>query len=163
MKKSLILSLSLLLSSAAISQVNEDLRTVHTLHRGHHNLKMIGDDTKAMIDVLFDSQDKKRRRGYVWKFKKVQIPGIDEPVTLQVHEGIHASKKINEDECRVGSYFNTFVNDKYKLQRIEYLKPNEERAMLIYIIRGKQFGLDNRQEANLVKDYLLDLLESNKG
>jgi hypothetical protein len=94
----------------------------------------------------------KRKKGkYLWKIKKVSIPGLNNLITFQIHQGI-AGKLTNG-----GGYFHTFENEKYKGNLLSKLKDTEQVAVISYVKSGRTYGLCDEFEIKIVQDYLLSI------
>lgn len=134
---------------------------MHTLFiGGNQNFQIVGEDSKKLVDSLFAHYPKTNRKGYIWKFKNVAIPGIEEPVTLQVHQGLygeHVEHSEDSTKCKNGHYFTTFTSEKYKQQRLANKKPNEQDAITIYIKEGRKYGISDVEDAKIAKAFLLAL------
>ncbi len=126
--------------------------------RGSRDFQIVGQASFTMIDALFTAFPKTKKKGYIWKFKQVNVPGLDAPVTFQVHQGLYGTNS-NEaadstSKCKGGFYFNTFTSEKYKEIRLNQNRPNEQPAILIYVKRGRNFAIGTKEEAELIKTYL---------
>lgn len=137
---------------------DEDPQFRRLVVAGNYNFQIVGDDSDVLIDSLFAKFPKTKRKGYIWKFKNVEIPGIDEALTFQVHQGLYGEER-DTTKCSNGHYFTTFTNEKYKQQRLANQTPYEQGAITIYLKRGRQYGVDTCEEADLVKAFLLSLYE----
>lgn len=116
-----------------------------------------GENVLPYIDSLFAQFSNKKKRGYVWKFKNVQIPGISNPVTFQIHQGIRGAKEkdsCSTSNCGGGSYFHTFTSETYKETLLSRKKENEKDALIVYIKRGRFYGLKSKEDAEIAKTYL---------
>lgn len=152
MKKSITLFVFTIFSSYfCFSQMNEDCKITHLIAGGGHNFQITGNQSGIMVDSLFTNLPEVKRKGYVWKFKNVYIPSLDQYVTFQVHQGVAGV------ESNGRGYFNTFVSEKYKAERLERKKENEKLAIIIYVKRGRNHVLKTDEEAKIVKDYLLSI------
>ena len=162
MKKSLILLATLLIcTTATFSQTKDDLKVVKMIIQGNYSFEFIGDKSSDLVDSLFTAFPKTKRKGYIWKFKNIQIEGIEEALTFQVHQGIYGTYPDSDTTaCKGGCYFNTFMNEKYKKERLIKMKETEENAILIYIKEGKQYGISTREEAEIVEAFIFALYES---
>jgi hypothetical protein len=155
MKKSLLLSLFVLLvSGISFSQSNNDCTLTNLKAGGGYNYQIIGEVSEQMVDTLFVNLPETKRKGYVWKFKNINIPGIDESLTFQVHQGIAGSEQNGR------GYFNTFESEKYKTERLARKTENEKPAIIIYVKHGRNHVLKTPEEAKIVKEYLLSLFEA---
>lgn len=141
--------LTLLTTFTSFSQTSDECNITHLIAGGGRNFQIIGDDSGKMIDSLFTNLPDTKRKGYVWKFKRIYIPGIDQSLTFQVHQGIAGS----EENGR--GYFNTFVSEKYKNERLARKKDTEKPAIIIYVKHGRNHIIKTEEEAKIVKDYLL--------
>lgn len=126
-----------------------------------YDYQIIGDSSEVLVENLFNEFTKVKRKGYIWKFKNVDIPGLEEPVTLQIHQGMHGITNHEGDSsyCKNGSYFTTFTSEKYRQKRLTNQKPNEKLAVLVYIKRGRKFAIVDYKEAKLVEEYLNDFMK----
>jgi hypothetical protein len=150
MKKIMILfALTFFTSHSSFSQNSEKSNLTCLIAGGGKNFQMIGNESNTMIDSLFTNLPKTKRKGYIWKFKNVQIPGLDSPVTFQVHQGL--SGKGNKGNV----YFTTFTSEKYKKDRLAQNIDSEEPAIIIYVKRGRKHILKTEEEVKNVKQYLL--------
>lgn len=161
MKNSIVLlSLLFLTSNLAYAQDSSQCSMTNFITGGGRNFKITGSESSSFADSLFSHFPQTKRKGYIWRFKKVMIPGFDESVTLQVHQGISGTYNNSDSDtstCNRGSYFNTFTSEKYKQSRIAQNKPSEQPALLIYVKRGRNYGLKTKEEAEFVRKYLLSL------
>lgn len=152
MKKSVILFVLTIFSYYfSYSQSNEDCNITYLIAGGGHNFQIIGDQSEIMVDSLFSNFPETKREGYVWKFKNVSIPGLDQSISFHVYQGLAGSDE-NGNE-----YFNTFVSEKYKTERLSRIKESEESAIIIYVRKGKKHVLRTDDEAKIVKDFLLSI------
>jgi len=152
MKKILLLfALTFFTSYSSFSQNTEKCTLTCLIAGGGRNFQMIGNESNTMIDSLFTNLPNTRRKGYVWKFKNIQIPGLEYPVTFQVHQGL-AGKEDNRK-----GYFNTFTSEKYKTERLSRKKDTEKSAIIIYVKQGKNHILKTEEESKIVKEYLLSI------
>lgn len=127
---------------------------------GGTHLVIVGEDSEKLADALFAQFPDTKRNGYKWKFKKVSIPGIEEPLTLQVHQGVYGTRNTangSSGGCCNETYFHTFDNEKYKQQKLATQKETEERAITIYLKRGRNFDAATKEEAEIIKNYLTTL------
>ena len=155
--KSIIVISAFLLSITASAQCNANGKLTGLISGGNHNFKMVGDESNVLIDSLFANLPKTKRKGYTWKFKNVQIPGVSEPVTFDVRQGVHGLSKSNSQSscCGSTSYFHTYTSEKYRQERLKIRTESEKDAVIIYVKKGKRFGLEDKKEIELVKEYLL--------
>lgn len=164
MKKALIFYISfLIISGSSFAQNSENCSMHHLIIGGNHNFQIVGEDSKTFIDSLFAHYPKTKRKGYIWKFKNVAVPGIEEPVTLQVHQGLygeHLEHAKDSTKCKNGHYFTTFTSERYKQQRLDNKKSNEQDAVTIYIKEGRNYGISNVEDAKIVKAFLISFYES---
>ncbi len=163
MKNSLII-LCFILSSVNLSNAQniDQCKMTELITGGGRNFQITGNDSNAFADSLFSHFPKMKRKGYIWKFKKITIPGIEEPLTLQVHQGLSRTfnnSNCDTSKCNKGSYFNTFTSEKYKQIRISQNKVTEQPALLIYVKRGRNYGLKTKEEAEIVRTYLLTICQ----
>ena len=161
MKKSLLLA-SLLIVSCFQSQAQdtEEIEMTSLITGGGKNFQIIGDESGAFVDSMFAQLPETKRKGYVWKFKKVQVPGIAEPLTFQVHQGIKGTNDINstaKSDHKGSMYFHTFTSEKYKQSLLDNQKTTEELAIVIYLRRGRNHAIQTNEEAELVEHYLRSL------
>ena len=136
-----------------------DFSTAATRH-----LKISGTESSVFIASLFTRFPETKRKDYTWKFKNVLIPGIEKPLTLQVHQGITGiEKKVVDDSTSSCSYtyFHTFMNDENKAKLLTEKKPSEQDAILIYIKRGRKKVIKTKEELKLVEEYILSLYPKN--
>ena len=163
MKQSLILLFAAFaFINYSTAQTPETYKITQLITGGGHNFQVIGTDSHAFVDSLFTQFSGTKRKGYVWKFRKVEIPGISEPVTLQVHQGIkgyYEKEKCDTNSCGGGSYFHTFTSEKYKKSLLSRKTDLEHPAIIIYIKRGRQYGLKTKEEAEIAKAYLRSIFE----
>ena len=160
--KNLLIILTLLFVFNANAQ-NTNINKVNQLVTGGgHNFEVIGIESYAFIDSLFSHFPQTKRKGYIWKFKNVHVPGIENPVTLQVHQGLSGGSVNNNVDttiCKPGSYFNTFTSEKYKQKRLSQSPASESPAILIYIKRGRNYVVSSKSESELIRNYLLSIYE----
>ena len=163
MKQSLILLFALFsAANYSAAQDSDPIQFPQLITGGGHNFQVIGTDSHAFVDSLFTQFSGTKRKGYVWKFRKVEIPGISEPVTLQVHQGIkgyYEKEKCDTNSCGGGSYFHTFTSEKYKKSLLRRKTELEHPAIIIYIKRGRQYGLKTKEEAEIARAYLRSIFE----
>jgi len=153
MKKYILLS-SVLFSSILCLANDKPAESVNLLKAGGGwNFQITGKENSAKyINALFSNFPETKKKGYVWKFKNIEIDGIDHELTFQVHKGI-SGKKDNG-----AGYFHTFTSEKYKNQLLANQQQNESEALIIYVKDGRKHPLKSMDEATLVKDYLMSLL-----
>jgi hypothetical protein len=97
MKKSIFLTV--LLSGFGLtsySQMTTQCNINTLIAGGGNNFEIIGEESNLMVDSLFSNLPNTKRKGYKWKFKNIIIPGIDTPLSFQVHQGMR-DVKIMED------------------------------------------------------------------
>ena len=164
MKKTLILCIfTLFVLTSSFSQTSEDCTISQLVINGKHNFQVIGNDVNPFIDSLFSHYPKTKRKGYIWKFKKISISGLEDPITLHVHQGIYGRTAQNESDstkCNGGFYFTTFTSKKYRRYRLDNLKENEQKAINIYIKKGRKYGISNEEDVKIIKLFLLAIYES---
>ncbi len=154
MKTSFFTFLFLFSINLSASSESCQLNLRRSIAGGKVNYQVIGESSSQLKAAFFHYFQKAPNKKYVWKFKKVIIPGMDKPVTLQVHQGLHGTKEATANSCASGgSYFNTFINEKYKTEREAQSLNNEEPALLIYIKQGRQFGV-NCDKAEYVEKFI---------
>ncbi|MGB0915790.1 MAG: hypothetical protein ACPGVI_06940, partial [Crocinitomicaceae bacterium] len=59
------------------AQCNKDGALTQMRVGGNSNFQMVGDESNAFIDSLFENLPRTKRKNYIWTFKDVQVPGID--------------------------------------------------------------------------------------
>lgn len=151
MKKTLtLLALTFCFVFQANAQNSEDLKLTYLIAHESWNFQIVGEESNQIVSSLFANLPETKRKGYKWKFKNVVIPGLDEPVTLQVHQGL-AGQSANGR-----GYFNTFMNEEYREIRLAQNIGSENPAIIIYVKRGRNKILKT-EEAKFVKEYLLSL------
>lgn len=152
MKKTKILfALAFLTSYNTFSQTSDECNITYLITGGGRNFQIIGEESEKMIDSLFANLPGTKRKGYVWKFKRIHIPGIDQPVTIQVHQGLSGKGENGS------GYFNTFTSEKYKTERLSRKKETDKPAIIIYVKHGRNHILKTEEEAKIVKEYLLSI------
>jgi hypothetical protein len=154
---------SLFISAISFAQTSENSKISQLIVGGNHNFQLVGEDSKTLIDSLFAHYPKTKRKGYVWKFKNVEIPELDNSFTFQVHQGLYGEEVNNgcdTTKCKNGFYFTTFVSEKYKQHRLANKKATEQDAILIYVKNGRKYGASTKEDAEFVKAFLLAILES---
>lgn len=152
MKKLLLLfTLVLFTDYSSFSQTSDECNITYLIAGGGRNFQVIGNESYRMIDSLFANHPKTKMKGYVWKFKSIHVPGIDYPVTFQVHQGLSGK------EGNGKGYFNTFVSEKYKKERLAQKKDVEKPAIIIYVKQGRNHVLKTDEEAKIVKEYLFSI------
>ena len=82
----ILLSLALLSYKQCFAQKSEGIRISQFIEGGNRSFQIIGAESNSFADSLFAYFQKTKRKGYIWKFKKVEIPGLDTPFTLQVYQ-----------------------------------------------------------------------------
>ena len=146
---------------SANAQCNKDGALTGMISGGNHNFKMVGDESNAFIDSLFANLPETKRKGYTWKFKNVKVPGVAEPLTIDVRQGVYGvMQKKSINSCSgTSSYFHVYTSEKYKQERLNVRKGTEKDGVIVYLRRGRQFGLSDKEEVELVKAYLLAIYE----
>lgn len=150
MKKSIFLTV--LLSGfglTSFSQITAQCKINTLIAGGGNNFEIVGEESNQMVDSLFSNLPNTKRKGYKWKFKNIIIPGIDAPVTFQVHQGMAGC----EDNGRF--YFVTFTSEDNKTER--QTSKNEEEAIIIYVKRGRNHILKTEEQTKIVREYLLSI------
>lgn len=138
-------------------QENKDFKFT-VLHAGYGlDLEVFGENSALLTNQLFEKFPNKKRKGYIWKFRKVEIPGLSQKITLQVHEGVHGKTLSANGEKVIGGYFHTFSNAKYKSNYLTNLKSTEEIGLIIYLKKGRKHVVKTDEELILVKNYLNNL------
>lgn len=159
--KELLLLLSFLILSIhhVNSQVEKGYKMSVFITGGGQNIQIVGDESSVFVDSLFAHYPKTNKNGYVWKFKKVSVPGVEEPLIFQVHQGIYGltgQKSCGTDSTCVGSYFHTFSNKKNKASLLANKRSTEQNAITVHLKRGRNYGVTS-EEVELIKAYLLSL------
>jgi len=151
MKKALLLTVLLAFTGLnSFSQSTDQCEISTLMLAGGSNFQIMGEGSNNMVDALFLKLPNTKRKGYIWKFKDVQIPGIETPITFQVHQGL----AVRENGA---GYFNTFTSEKYKAERLAHKKDIEQAAIIIYVKQGRNFILKSEEEAKIVREYLLSI------
>lgn len=160
MKHPIILTVLFFITSFQISAQSTDKIAYSQFNAsGGTHLQIVGAGSDQLADAMFSQFPDTKRNGYVWKFKKVSIPGISEPVTLQVHQGLYGTRTTkSESSCCNETYFHTFDNEKYKQRLLAQQKDTEEKAILIYVKRGRNYNAASKEEVDLIKSYLSSLI-----
>ena len=82
-------------------------------HYGVYDFTLSGEESKVMLNKLVGQYSKsKKREKYIWKIKKIEIPGLDKPVTLQIHQGLSGKRE------NFTGYFTTFMNEADKKNKL---------------------------------------------
>ncbi len=163
MKKTLTLYfLFLFISITSTAQTSNDFEVHKFMVGGSHNFQIVGESSNDFADSLFAHFPKTKRKGYIWKFKNVTIPGIETPITFKVHQGLYGeyTSENDSENCRGGHYFTTFTSEKYKQRRLSNKKSTEQFALTIYLKNGRNFAVTDSKEADIIKAFLLDLYKS---
>jgi hypothetical protein len=147
----ILIAFTLSTSYSTFSQTPEACKLTYLLAGGGRNFQLEGNESYMMIDSLFTNLPNTKRKGYIWKFKNVHVPGLDYPVTFQVHQGL-AGKAENGRR-----YFNTFTSEKYRTERLSRKIESEDFAIIIYVKQGRNHVLKTEEEAKIVKNYLLSI------
>lgn len=162
MKQSLILLFTVCaLSHYSNSQNSNSCKLTELIKGGGTNFQVVGIESNAFVDSLFAELPKTKRKGYIWKFKNLEIAGLSEPVTLQVHQGIQGGteKKSDSSCCGSRTYFHTFTSEKYKQQLLSKQTELEQPGIIIYVKRGRNYGLKSKEETEILRDYLVSIFE----
>lgn len=164
MKQKFILYIaSMLISATAFAQAVEDCTISKFVVAGKYNFQIIGDDASPFVDALVAHYPDSKRKGYFWKFKNIEIPGIDKPLTFEVRQGLFGEEVYDESDgtkCQNGFYFATFTSEACKQDRIANRKPTEQDAISIHVKNGRNYGLSSQEEAEIVRQFLLSLYRS---
>jgi hypothetical protein len=118
---------------------------------GGYNFQFYGNETTDFLNALQSKLTKPKGNKNIIKFKNIQIDGIDQKLTFIVHRGMRGTN----DNCH--SHFNTFKNKKDEQTRLSNQTTTDAPGILIYVRRGGKNALHTKEEANLVKQYLLSL------
>lgn len=157
MKQSLILLFALCaLSNYSHSQHSDSIQFPQLITGGGHNFQVLGDQSFAYRDSLFSHFGKKQKKGYVWKFKHVQVPGISEELTFEVHQGLKGyseEPRYDANKCGGRAYFYTFTSEKQKAAMLEKQTDLEFPGLIIYVKQGNRYGVKD-EEVELLKAYL---------
>lgn len=157
MKQSLILLFVIFaISNYANSQQSDSLEFPNLVTGGGHNFQVIGDQSFAYRDSLFSHFGKKQKKGYVWKFRHVQVPGISEELTLEVHQGLKGyseEPRYDANKCGGSAYFYTFTSEKQKATLLEKQNELEYPGLIIYVKQGSRYGV-SLDEVEFLKAYL---------
>lgn len=152
---------TLLIVCAAFQQaIGQNKPLLETISVGSgKNIQIIGEESLAFTDSLFSHFDKKNKH-YVTKFKNVSIEGVKEPITFQVQQGYFGTidKKADDSSgCGVGFYFHTFNKKNNREAFLANKKSNENDSITIYLKRGRNFGVKDDAEFELIKEFLLSI------
>lgn len=162
MKISLFLLIAVLaFANYSTAQNSDSIQFPQLITGGGHNFQVIGDMSFAYKDSLFSHFDRKQKKGYVWKFKHVQIPGISEPVTLEVHQGLKGyteEPKYDANKCGGNAYFYTFTSEKRKKTMLENQTELEFPGLIIYVKQGNRYGV-TKDKVQFLEAYLRSIYE----
>ena len=106
---------------------------------GGYNFRFYGDEADGFIDDIIVAHPQLKRKKDTWKIKKVEIDGIEKPVRLKIYRGVR--KQVYN--CKKN------ISDKVT---------NEEAEMpliSIYVFHGRRYSLKTKEQAKIVKEYLL--------
>lgn len=160
MKSTLIFLFSFLYLLNAQAQVSQTSEITTAVSAGKHHFQIVGEHSNVFIDSLFANFPKTKRKGYVWRFKNIEIEGLDGSVTLEVHQGLSGDYvPADGTRCQSGYYFHTFTSEKYKSSLLSKRKANEQEAVMIYIKVGRKYGVD-KAEADAVMAFLKTIYAS---
>lgn len=163
MKQSLILLFSIFaLVNYASSQDSTSIQFPQIITGGGHNFQVIGEHSSPYKDSLLSHFGKEQKRGYVWKFKNVEIAGISQEVTLEVHQGLKGyteKPKYDANRCGGKAYFYTFTSEKRKKEMLKNQSDLEFPGLIIYVKQGNRYGLKNPEEVKLMEAYLRAIYE----
>lgn len=155
MKKSFIILFVLFLSASSAFSETGITNGISLFKAGHGwNFNVFGDEeTARFTDALFSHFPEKSRKGHIWKLRNVHVDGIDQKLTLQVHEGI-----VSPNNC--GGYgFHTFSSEKHKQSCLSNKKEGQKNGLLIYVKHGNKHVLKTREDADLVMNYLKSICD----
>lgn len=161
MKTSLLILLLAISASISYSQDSDTIQFPQLIAGGGHNFQVIGDKSFAYRDSLFSHFDKKPGKRYIWQFKNVEIPGISEPVTLQVHQGVKGyttAPRYDANWCGGESYFYTFTSEKLKKRILKNQNEFEYPGLVIYVRKGRNYGVAEGEVEHL-EAYLRSIYE----
>jgi len=163
MKRKLTLYIaSLLISVTLFAQENEDCTISQFVVGGKYNLQIIGDDANPFVDALVAHYPDSKRKGYYWKFKNIEIPGIDKPLTFEVRQGLFGQEQTDAGDggqFQSSFYFATFTSEACKQDRLANRKPTEQDAISIYVKNGRNYGV-SQEDAEIVRRFLLAIYRS---
>lgn len=121
-------------------------------HYGGYNFTMTGEESKIMLTSLVGQySESKKKEKYIWKIKNIEIPGLDETVTLQIHQGLSGKRE------NFTGYFTTFMNETDKENKLAQKSDSEISSIIIYVKDGRKNALKNKEQAEIVKAYLLSI------
>ncbi|MCB9225155.1 MAG: hypothetical protein H6582_13300 [Crocinitomicaceae bacterium] len=151
MKKFLII-LSVLFAVVSYGQ-NEHLQTTYYYHAGvrQQSFWMWGDLSKNFLQNFYQVNPKKGNK-YINKYKNIQIDGLSSPISFKVQEGVYGTE--NSESCSK-SYFNSFVSEKYRKERVQRMTENETYGVIIYVSSKNKKVLSN-SDYLAIKGYLQD-------
>jgi len=118
---------------------------------GGYNFQFYGDATDTFFESILTELPESKRKNYTWKFKDVKIEGIEEAVSFEIHRGLKGNSENGH------SYFNTFKNEKNKTLLLSRKKESEMSAIVIYVRNGRKNALKTKEQAKIVKEYLLSI------
>lgn len=163
MKQSLILLLALFsAANYSAAQGSDSIQFPQLITGGGHNFQVLGELSFSYKDSLFSHFDKKQKKGYVWKFKHVQVPGISEELTLEVHQGLKGyteEPRYDANKCGGSAYFYTFTSEKRKESMLKNQTELEFPGLIIYVKQGNHYGV-KPEEVEFLEAYLRSIYEA---
>ena len=149
---------------SANAQCNKDGALTQMWVGGNSNFQMVGDESNIFVDSLFANLPRTKRKKYIWTFKDVQVPGVERKLTFEVHQGVWgvSKNKVEGSSCGACYYSHSYTSEKYKQERLSMRKESEKDIVKIFIregLFGRKYGLESKEEVELVKAYLLAIYE----
>ena len=149
--------LCLLITATGISQNNADVQiTLIPKYKrvdSTYSYRLYEEKADRLLENLKQANNCDNSKKGISRFRCQTIPGLDEKVTLRVHEGIESKNGVNTG-------FNTFYSEKYKSDRIANIKSNERLGIIVYILNNSRFNGNNAINSPDKKEIALRYIES---
>lgn len=138
-------------SPLAIAQEQVSVVSMGFEDQSERSFWVRGEGSQHFLNHLFESKKNTKRRGYVHRFKHVNVPGIKGKVSLKVHEGIHGKR--HQGSC-TESYFRTFTSEKYKQKLTRNMTKDEQPGIIIYLKKEGKHPHTTDVERNAFVQYI---------
>ena len=154
--KQFFFALILLFTLSVFGQNNHEIKTVNWSRNGEseRSFWLYEEDAVAFLSGMH-SKFKFNQHKFIHVFRKVTVAGISDLLQVKVHEGVH--KK--EGDC---AGFNTFVNTKYREQRMSNLGENECYGVIIYIKNKRKPGITTKETESAFKNFILETINASQ-
>ncbi|MCG8575034.1 MAG: hypothetical protein MI810_09145 [Flavobacteriales bacterium] len=153
LKKSLLLLALVALFQFSAEAKSDELNLKRVVSGQGTHFRISGEQSLKMADAFFIHFADSKRKGYIWNFKKVQIPGMEKKVNFQVMQGI-SGQNSSSSSCCATSYFHAYTSERYKKQLDETRTEYEQDALMIYIRDGRNSVLNTDDKVALAMDFL---------